>query len=135
MGIKINYNMVKDLKSKKQSVKSGEGKEDKKALKTLKSKTVVSKDKKSKLIKKDKSNEKPKNRLVRRFNKLRLKPDQIAGKGIIYIGHLPKGFEEAELRKFFEQFGKINKLRVSRSKKTGRTRGYAFIEFASKEVA
>ena len=57
------------------------------------------------------------------------------GKGIVYVGHLPKGFEEGELRKFFEQFGKVNKLRVSRSKKTARTRGYAFIEFASKDVA
>ena len=130
--------MVKDLKTKKQSVKSGDTDKSKKE-KTVK---TISKDKKSKVIKKgdgvvkkDKSGEKPKNRLVRRFNKLRLKPDQIAGKGIVYIGHLPKGFEEGELRKFFEQFGKINKLRVSRSKKTGRTRGYAFIEFASKDVA
>ena len=79
--------------------------------------------------KKEDKDPKSKNRLVRRFNKLRLKGDS-KGRGVIYIGHLPKGFEEAELRKFFEQFGKINKLRVSRSKKTGRTRGYAFLEFA-----
>ena len=65
-----------------------------------------------------------------RFNKLRLKEKDLDGsKGLVYIGHLPKGFEEEELKKFFVQFGKISKLRVSRSKKTGRSRGYAFLEF------
>lgn len=53
----------------------------------------------------------------------------------MYIGHLPKGFEEQELRKFFTQFGEVTKLRVSRSKKTGRSKGYAFVEFADKEIA
>ena len=81
--------MVKDLKaSKKQSVKSSEPKKEKKATKTLK----VSD--KSKPIKKG-------NRMARRFNKLRLKPEQMKSRGIIYIGHLPKGFEEDELKKFF----------------------------------
>ena len=48
---------------------------------------------------------------------------------------MPRGFEEDELKKFFEQFGKIKKIRVSRSKKTARSRGYAFLEFKDKEVA
>ena len=75
-------------------------------------------------------------RMAGRFNKLRLKEKDLDGqKGIVYIGHLPKGFEEEELKKFFVQFGKINKLRVSRSKKTGRSRGYAFLEFQDKEVS
>lgn len=69
-------------------------------------------------------------KMASRFNKLRLKEKDLDGsKGIVYIGHLPKGFEEEELKKFFTQFGKINKMRVSRSKKTGRSRGYAFMEF------
>ena len=38
-------------------------------------------------------------------------------KGVVYVGHLPYGFEEAGLRKFFEQFGKITKLKMSRSQK------------------
>ena len=29
----------------------------------------------------------------------------------------------------------MNKIRVSRSKKTGRSRGYAFIEFEKRDVA
>jgi len=47
----------------------------------------------------------------------------------IYIGHLPKNFEEKELYTFLSQFGDIEALRVSRSYKTGHTRGYAFVKF------
>ncbi|XP_022258883.1 MKI67 FHA domain-interacting nucleolar phosphoprotein-like [Limulus polyphemus] len=37
--------------------------------------------------------------------------------------------------KYFSQFGKIKKLRLGRSKKTGGSRGYAYIEFECDEVA
>jgi len=43
--------------------------------------------------------------------------------------HLIKGFNEKELKGFFNQFGEVSKLRVSRSKKTARSKGYAFLEF------
>lgn len=33
------------------------------------------------------------------------------------------------------QFGTVTKVRLSRSKKTTRSRGYAFMEFQSAEVA
>jgi hypothetical protein len=36
---------------------------------------------------------------------------------------------------FFSQFGKLTKVRVSRNKKTGNPKHYAFIEFGNKEVA
>jgi nucleolar protein 15 len=68
--------------------------------------------------KETKDNKEPKKRqLSRRFNKLKIKAGELDKKGIIYIGHLPKGFNEQELRKFFEQFGEISRLRVSRSSK------------------
>jgi nucleolar protein 15 len=38
-------------------------------------------------------------------------------RGIIYVGHLPYGFDEAGLRQFFEQFGKILKIKLFRSQK------------------
>ena len=97
--------MVKDLKpSKKQSVKSGdEGTNPTKD----KSSKVVKKSDKSKVIKKEAktkdapTSSEPRKKLARRFNKLRLKAGEIAAKGIVYVGHLPKGFEEDELKKFF----------------------------------
>ena len=36
---------------------------------------------------------------------------------------------------FFTQFGRVSKVRVSRNKKTGAAKHYAFLEFASPEVA
>ena len=36
---------------------------------------------------------------------------------------------------FFSQFGKVKNLRVSRNKKTGKSKHYAFIEFHYPEVA
>ncbi len=36
---------------------------------------------------------------------------------VMYVGHIPHGFFEKEMRDFFEQFGTITRLRISRSKK------------------
>ena len=43
--------------------------------------------------------------------------------GVIYVGHLPHGFFEEQMRPFFEQFGVVTRLRVSRCKKTARSKG------------
>lgn len=64
---------------------------------------------------------------------------------VLYVGHLPAQFSEPSLRKYFEQFGRIIRLRLSRSKrvsflfdqpasltddfKTGKSKGYAFFEY------
>jgi len=55
--------------------------------------------------------------------------------GVVYLGHVPHGFYEKEMRAFFSQFGKVTRLRLSRSKRTGRSKGYAFLEFRHEEVA
>lgn len=39
------------------------------------------------------------------------------------------------MRKFFEQFGEVKRLRLSRNKKTGASKHYAFIEFETPEIA
>ena len=81
---------------------------------------------------------------------------------VIYIGQLPHGFFEEQLKGgvfrgclgdlaifyltvvehgnlefagFFNQFGLVTRLRVSRNKKTGKAKHYAFVEFQSPEVA
>ncbi|CAH1774250.1 unnamed protein product [Owenia fusiformis] len=55
--------------------------------------------------------------------------------GVIYIGHVPHGFFEEQMRQFFSQFGHVNRVRIARSKKTGNIKGYAFVEFLYDEVA
>ncbi|KAK5861535.1 hypothetical protein PBY51_022926 [Eleginops maclovinus] len=55
--------------------------------------------------------------------------------GVVYVGHLPHGLFEPQLKSYFEQFGKVLRLRLSRSKKTGGSKGYAFVEFDCDEVA
>jgi nucleolar protein 15 len=40
-----------------------------------------------------------------------------ASRGVVYLGHLPHGFYEEELRGFFSQFGKVTRVKVSRSPK------------------
>lgn len=57
------------------------------------------------------------------------------GKGVVYLGHIPYGFFEDQMRAFFAQFGEVTRLRLSRNRKTGKSRHYAFIEFESPEVA
>ena len=59
----------------------------------------------------------------------------LGGSSVIYLGHIAHGFYEAEMRKFFSQFGKVLKLKLFRSKKSGKSKGYAFIEFEDEEVA
>lgn len=77
--------------------------------------------------------------LSKRFNKFKklekITSTQKANRAILYLGHLPKGFNEEQLKGFFAQYGEVTRLRVSRSKKTARSRGYAYVEFADKEIA
>mmetsp|Transcript_37960 Transcript_37960/g.57786 ORF Transcript_37960/g.57786 Transcript_37960/m.57786 type:complete len:315 (+) Transcript_37960:140-1084(+) len=61
--------------------------------------------------------------------------DQNTPSSVIYLGHLPPTFTEYELRSFLTQFGEVSKLRLSRSIKTLRPRGYAFVQFVDIEVA
>lgn len=50
-------------------------------------------------------------------------------RGVIYVGRLPKTFEEREMKKYFRQFGDVLRSRISRNKETGGSRHYGFVEF------
>jgi len=54
---------------------------------------------------------------------------------VIYVGRVPHGFYEEQMAGFFSQFGKVDKVRLSRSKKTGRSKHFAFIKFDTAKVA
>lgn len=78
---------------------------------------------------------------------------QTGDRGVIYLGRIPHGFYEDQMRQYFAQFGTVTRLRLSRNKKvgksliaalcllivtcfqTGRAKHYAFIEFDSSSVA
>ena len=58
------------------------------------------------------------------------KVKKVAGKkttdkktGVLYIGHIPHGYYEKQMRNFLAQYGKILRLRISRNKKTGKSKG------------
>ena len=55
--------------------------------------------------------------------------------GVLYIGRIPHGFYEQEMEGYFGQFGTVSRLRLSRSKRTGRSKHFAFVEFEDREVA
>ncbi|GAA5891233.1 hypothetical protein JCM6882_004630 [Rhodosporidiobolus microsporus] len=55
--------------------------------------------------------------------------------GTVYLGRIPKGFYEEEMRSYFSQFGEVTRLRLSRNKKTGASKHYAFLEFKYASVA
>ena len=54
---------------------------------------------------------------------------------VVYLGHIPSGFAEKEIYKFFAQFGEVKRVKLSRSKKTNGSKGYAFIEFGEPSIA
>ncbi|XP_068102301.1 MKI67 FHA domain-interacting nucleolar phosphoprotein [Hyperolius riggenbachi] len=72
-----------------------------------------------------------------KVKKLRRKSRQgeVLTPGVIYIGHIPRLLYEPHLREYFSQFGSVTRLRLSRSKKTGNSKGYAYVEFECEDVA
>lgn len=70
-----------------------------------------------------------KQRSKHQFDPLRLK------RGVVLIKSLPHGFFEQQLNDYFSQYGRITRLRLARSERTGRSKGYAFVEFKFPEVA
>ena len=76
-------------------------------------------------------------RLEKAKSKKRLAPndEEPEETGVVYVGRLPHGFFEDQLRAYFSQFGDIKRLRLSRNKNTGRSKHYGFMEFESPDVA
>nr|XP_056706346.1 MKI67 FHA domain-interacting nucleolar phosphoprotein [Euleptes europaea] len=72
---------------------------------------------------------------VQRVRKTAASENEKLTPGVIYVGHIPKGLYEPQLKEYFDQFGTVTRLRLSRSKKTGNSKGYGFVEFECDEVA
>ncbi|TFK88829.1 RNA-binding domain-containing protein [Polyporus arcularius HHB13444] len=69
----------------------------------------------------------------RKLEKAKRKPTE--DRGVIYLGRIPHGFYEDQMRAYFSQFGTVTRLRLSRNKKTGKPKHYGFVEFDSSSVA
>lgn len=58
---------------------------------------------------------------LHRFEKLQKIVDEYEGKadarGVLYLGHLPYGFMEPQIREYFSQFGEVYNVKLFRSKK------------------
>ena len=81
------------------------------------------------------ANRKAAKKLKKKEKKAKAKYNPNTEHGYMYIGHLPHGFYEEEIKSYFSQFGRIVRIRLARSKKTGNYKGYGFVEFKDQEVA
>jgi RNA recognition motif-containing protein len=51
----------------------------------------------------------------------------------IYVGNINYSLGEDEIRKIFEVIGKIDAIKVVRDKRTGRSKGFCFIDMPDKK--
>lgn len=72
---------------------------------------------------------------AQRDSDLQLQSTSEEESNVVYLGHIPHGFYEHQIKGYFSQFGDVAKVRVSRSKTTGKAKGYAFLQFESAKVA
>lgn len=50
----------------------------------------------------------------------------------LYVGNVPKGTKNRELQKLFEAHGKVVSAAIARDRKSGVSRGFAFVEMAGR---
>lgn len=53
----------------------------------------------------------------------------------LYVGNLPYNTQDSDLKELFQEFGEIESVRLITDRETGRSKGFAFVEFSTKEAA
>jgi RNA recognition motif-containing protein len=53
----------------------------------------------------------------------------------LYVGNLPYTVDEAQLRDLFSKYGEIDELALIMDRDTGRSKGFAFVTFATQQAA
>ncbi len=57
-----------------------------------------------------------------------------SGNATLYVGNLPYRVNEAAVKNHFAQFGKVASVRLMRDRKTGKRKGFGFVEVASSDA-
>jgi RNA recognition motif-containing protein len=52
----------------------------------------------------------------------------------IYVGNLPFSASEDQIRQLFEQYGKVQSVKLVTDRETGRPRGFGFVEMDGSEA-
>lgn len=53
----------------------------------------------------------------------------------LYVGNLSYSLEEADLEKEFSAYGEIEEVKLIRDRESGRSKGFAFVTFATQHAA
>ncbi|OQX15261.1 MAG: RNA-binding protein [Desulfobulbaceae bacterium A2] len=53
----------------------------------------------------------------------------------VYVGNLPYGMTDDELRALFQEFGEVSRAQIVIDKPTGRSKGFGFVEMADNAQA
>ncbi len=53
----------------------------------------------------------------------------------LYVGNFPYSVDEGQLRDLFAPYGEIEELALIMDRETGRSKGFAFITFATQQAA
>lgn len=56
-------------------------------------------------------------------------------KNKLYVGNLSYSVDESQLKDLFASYGEINEVTLIKDRDTGRSKGFAFITFATSEAA
>lgn len=59
----------------------------------------------------------------------------MAESSTLFVGNLPYHFRERDVADYFERCGRLRNITVGINRKTGQSKGYAFIEFESRKDA
>lgn len=57
-----------------------------------------------------------------------------SSRGVIYLGHIPHGFFEDQMKDYFSQFGRVTKVRLARSSKVRIFHIYLFVPIIHKDI-
>lgn len=53
----------------------------------------------------------------------------------LYVGNIPWGCSEDDLKGLFDQFGEVSFVRIITDRETGRSRGFGFVEMENGDKA